>query len=188
METAVQITSAHALVLELHIARALHLFQTDRRIELSGARGTPRNTAGRTQHIRGHHPQKTRSGRRRLHRSRTVGRLCNEKSLGRQGRVSAEARVRLGGLRGARPRRWPSHLGSAEARVTERGIALRGRFTLQYRYCTGTVQYCNETTAAFQHNARARARTHSGPPSTGITDLVVISAARRRSRVAPLAP
>ena len=94
----------------------------------------------------------------------------------------AEARVKSGGLRGARPRRWPSHLGSAEARVTERGIALRGRFTVQY--CTGTVQYCNETTAAFQHNAR----THSGPPSTGITDLVVISAARRRSRVAPLAP
>ena len=63
METAVQITSAHALVLELHIARALHLFQTDRRIELSGARGTPRNTAVRTQHIRGHHPKKPWSDR-----------------------------------------------------------------------------------------------------------------------------
>ena len=67
----------------------------------------------------------------------------------------AEARVKSGGLRGARPRRWPSHLGSAEARVTERGIALRGRFTVPVQYCTGTVQYCNETTAAFQHNARA---------------------------------
>ena len=67
----------------------------------------------------------------------------------------AEARVKSGGLRGARPRRWPSHLGSAEARVTERGIALRGTVGI---HCTGT-QYCNETTAAFQHNAR----THSGP-------------------------
>ena len=48
----------------------------------------------------------------------------------------AEARVKSGGLRGARPRRWPSHLGrqgrvSAEARgasgyrVTRR-VALRG--------------------------------------------------------------
>ena len=34
----------------------------------------------------------------------------NEKSLvGRQGRVSAEARVQSGGLCWARPRRWPSH-------------------------------------------------------------------------------
>ena len=70
----------------------------------------------------------------------------------------AEARVKSGGLRGARPRRWPSHLGrqgrvSAEARVTERGIAFRARNSLYGS--TGTVQYCNETTAAFQHNARA---------------------------------
>jgi len=53
----------------------------------------------------------------------------NEKSLGRQGRVSAEARVRLGGLRGARPRRWPSHLGRqgrVSAEAPRHAVPLRG--------------------------------------------------------------
>ena len=53
----------------------------------------------------------------------------NEKSLGRQGRVSAEARVRSGGLRGARPRRWPSHLGRqgrVSAEAPRYAVSLRG--------------------------------------------------------------
>ena len=82
--------------------------------------------------------------------------LRNEKSLGRQGRVSAEARVRLGGLSGARPRRWPSHLGR-QGRVS----AEAPRYAVPG---TGIVtRYCNETTS-------------------------VVNAARRRGRVAPLAP
>ena len=55
--------------------------------------------------------------------------MCNEKSLGRQGRVSAEARVWLGGLRGARPRRWPSHLGRqgrVSAEAPRYAVSLRG--------------------------------------------------------------
>ena len=72
----------------------------------------------------------------------------------------AEARVKSGGLRGARPRRWPLHLGrqgrvSAEARVILNAILnAESRYAVGI-HCTGTVQYCNETTAAFQHNARA---------------------------------